>query len=147
MASSQHESACPTDANLNGEFNTADLVYVFQSGIYEDGIPENAGCATGDWNGDADFDSGDLVVAFPGGGFEQGPSRNTSAVPEPSSAVLFLVGLLALPPRTPSSKHASATFRATCCCRTDGTSWRLLPNGKPSQFLAPIDSSDASRLL
>ena len=59
------------DANLDGEFNSSDLVKVFQAGLYETGLP--AGWMEGDWNCDGVFDSGDLVKAFADGGFEQGP--------------------------------------------------------------------------
>ena len=61
------------DANLDGEFNTNDLVTVLQAGLYEDAISGNASWETGDWDGDADFETGDLVVALQGGGFEVGP--------------------------------------------------------------------------
>ena len=80
------------DSNLDGEFNSRDFVTVFEAGRYETG--EAAGWAEGDWNGDFEFGSSDLVVAFADGGYEQGPRVN--AVPEPSSAVLFVIGLLAL---------------------------------------------------
>lgn len=60
------------DANLDGQFNSADLVTVFQSGQYEDGIPGNSGWTEGDWNGDGEFSSSDLVKAFQDGGYEQG---------------------------------------------------------------------------
>ncbi len=55
------------DSNLDGRFDSGDLVSVFQAGKYEDGVPGNAGWAEGDWNGDGDFDSGDLVSAFQAG--------------------------------------------------------------------------------
>jgi hypothetical protein len=61
------------DSNLDGEFNTADLVQVFQAGLYEDTVDGNAGWASGDWNGDANFNSRDLVLAFQSGGYEAGP--------------------------------------------------------------------------
>ena len=77
------------DSNLDGEFNTGDLVAAFGAGEYEDNVPMNSTWATGDWNGDLDFDSGDLVAAFQQGGFEQGP-RPSATVPEPTS----LIGLL-----------------------------------------------------
>ncbi|MCP4192505.1 MAG: EF-hand domain-containing protein [Planctomycetaceae bacterium] len=80
------------DSNLDGEFNTGDLIEVFQAGEYEDGLNRNSNWAEGDWNADGDFDSSDLVVAFANGGYEQRPAAN--AVPEPSSAVLLIVGLL-----------------------------------------------------
>ena len=63
------------DANLDGEFNSGDLVAVFQAGEYEDVEEYNSGWATGDWNGDGVFDSSDLVVAFQDGGYEKGSSR------------------------------------------------------------------------
>ena len=83
------------DANLDGEFNSGDLVDVFQSGHYEDDLPKNSGWGDGDWNGDAEFDSGDFVVAFQDSGFERGP-RNVSSVPEPSVAVMMAIGFIGL---------------------------------------------------
>lgn len=76
------------DANLDGEFSSADLVNVFQAGEYEDSVPVNSTWSEGDWNADGDFTSGDLVRAFQDGGYEQGPRAAVSAVPEPSAAWL-----------------------------------------------------------
>jgi hypothetical protein len=83
------------DANLDGEFNSSDLVEVLQAGEYEDDIAFNSGWVEGDWNGDSDFTSGDLVAALQDGGFEQGPLP--VAVPEPtfSWAVLICLGIWA----------------------------------------------------
>ncbi|MEZ6116336.1 MAG: hypothetical protein R3C28_07155 [Pirellulaceae bacterium] len=39
------------DANLDGEFNSSDLVAIFEVGEYEDTILNNSGWADGDWNG------------------------------------------------------------------------------------------------
>jgi hypothetical protein len=57
------------DINLNGVFNTGDLVRVFQAGQYADAIVGNSTWETGDWNGDGEFDSADIVLAFQTGGF------------------------------------------------------------------------------
>ena len=84
------------DADLDGEFNTTDLVKVFQAGQYEDDIAGNSGWAQGDWNGDKDFTTNDLVIAFQGGGFEKGPRQAAAAVPEPASLVLLGFGLIGL---------------------------------------------------
>ncbi len=54
----------PGDSNLDGIFDSRDLVLVFQAGQYEDAIAENAGWLEGDWNGDREFTSSDLVAAF-----------------------------------------------------------------------------------
>jgi hypothetical protein len=78
------------DSNLEGEFNSSDLVQVFSRGEYEDTIAGNSTWADGDWNGDADFNSSDLVTAFSDGGFELGPRPEAMAVPEPSAAVLLV---------------------------------------------------------
>jgi hypothetical protein len=61
------------DANLDGFFDSSDLVAVFVAGEYEDGIVGNSGWATGDWNGDGEFDSSDLVAAFQTGAYELRP--------------------------------------------------------------------------
>ncbi|MCA9166221.1 MAG: PEP-CTERM sorting domain-containing protein [Planctomycetales bacterium] len=79
------------DANLNQVFDTADLVQVFAAGKYESG--EAAGWEQGDWDGNGLFDTSDLVAAFVDGGYENGPRANVAAVPEPSSMMLFAVGL------------------------------------------------------
>lgn len=77
------------DANLDGIFNSQDLVYVFQQGEYEDQLPRNSGWADGDWNGDGEFTSADLVQAFAEGAYTaeaspndglQRPLRRTPAV-------------------------------------------------------------------
>jgi len=82
------------DANLDLRFDSSDFVEVFQKGKYETGSA--AGWAEGDWSGDALFDSSDFVAAFQMGGYEKGPRAAVSAVPEPSSMVLALLGSLAL---------------------------------------------------
>ena len=84
------------DANLDGEFNTADLVEVFQAGQYEDAVDLNSTWATGDWNGDGDFNSRDLVFAFQDGGFEKGPRAAVHAVPEPSTTMLVAIAMICL---------------------------------------------------
>jgi hypothetical protein len=82
------------DANLNGVFNTGDLVHVFKEGEYEDTEVGNSTWETGDWNGDGDFGSGDLVLSFQTGAFEgqprlpKHPGANNS-VPEPSAWLLL----------------------------------------------------------
>jgi hypothetical protein len=81
------------DANLDGEFQSLDLVQLFQAGTYEDGIVENSLWQTGDWTGDKEFTSSDLVLAFEDGGYEQGPRPRGSSVPEPNAGVLFMVGI------------------------------------------------------
>jgi hypothetical protein len=85
------------DSDLNGEFNSRDLVFVFQAGQYEDGAAGNSNWATGDWNGSGDFESGDFVMAFQAGGYEKGPRAAVAAVPEPSSlgTILIAIGALA----------------------------------------------------
>jgi hypothetical protein len=83
------------DSNLDGLFNSTDLVLVFQAGQFEDGTVGNSNWEAGDWNGDAEFNSSDFVVAFQAGGYEQGPRGAVSAVPEPGTAWLALSGLLA----------------------------------------------------
>ena len=84
------------DSNLDGQFNSGDFVTVFTAGQYEDAVAGNSTWATGDWNGDGDFNSSDFVTAFSAGGYEIGPRAAVSAVPEPSSIVLLLIGMSAL---------------------------------------------------
>jgi hypothetical protein len=80
------------DANLDGEFNSADLVNVLASGTYEADL--DSVWSTGDFNGDGRTNSSDLVAALSDGGYEMGPRGAVAAVPEPSSCALILAGLL-----------------------------------------------------
>jgi len=72
------------DANLDGVFDSRDLVNVFAAGEYEDSLVDNSKWETGDWNGDCEFTTRDLIVAFQDGGYERPAAA--SAVPEPTSA-------------------------------------------------------------
>ncbi|MCA9214580.1 MAG: lamin tail domain-containing protein, partial [Planctomycetales bacterium] len=57
------------DSNLDGVFDSGDLVQIFARAEYEDGIAGNSGWADGDWNCDGEFSSGDLVDAFKVGSY------------------------------------------------------------------------------
>ena len=64
------------DSNLDGVFNSGDLIHVFQRGTYEDGIAANSGWQDGDWNGDGEFDSGDLVFVFQEGTYSNASTNS-----------------------------------------------------------------------
>ncbi len=98
------------DANVDGEFNSGDLVFVFTAGKYE--TNEAAGWAQGDWDGDGAFGSSDFVVAFSDGGYEVGPRQAVRAVPEPSGlTLLLLAGLMSQRAlRQKSHKRGQASF-------------------------------------
>ncbi len=57
------------DTNLDGRFDSSDLVLAFQMGRYEQGNGATADWSSGDWNGDGMFDSADLVLAFQSGNY------------------------------------------------------------------------------
>ncbi|MCA9151203.1 MAG: lamin tail domain-containing protein, partial [Planctomycetales bacterium] len=55
------------DVDLDGKFDSHDLVLVFQVGEYEDGIAGNSSWADGDWDGDGDFTTSDFTFALQNG--------------------------------------------------------------------------------
>ncbi|MCA9166130.1 MAG: hypothetical protein KDB23_00610 [Planctomycetales bacterium] len=57
------------DADLNGFFDSGDLINVFAAGHYEDDHENNAFWSVGDWDGDGEFNTSDLVWAFQDGGY------------------------------------------------------------------------------
>jgi hypothetical protein len=63
------EHAGPGDANRDRNFNSSDLLVVFQKGKYE--TNELAGWSDGDWTDNARFETDDLVVALQAGTYEQ----------------------------------------------------------------------------
>ncbi len=82
------------DVDLDGQFNSGDLVAMFAAGKYETGAA--AGYADGDFDGDGRFGTTDLVTAFADGGYEAGPRAAVAAVPEPSSMALIGLAGMAL---------------------------------------------------
>lgn len=76
------------DANLDGEFNSGDLIGVFQAGKYE--TEQVASWSEGDWNGDRLVNTADLITAFQDGGYEKGPSA-VASVPEPTCGFGLLI--------------------------------------------------------
>ena len=80
------------DANLDGMFDSRDLVEVFVAGKYETVL--KAGWAQGDWDGDGLFGSSDLVVSFQDDGYERGLRAAVTAVPEPGSGILLAAVLV-----------------------------------------------------
>lgn len=75
------------DSNFDGHFDSGDLVVAFIAGKYE--LEEVAGWREGDWNIDRQFDSNDFVTAMQFGQYENG---SVATVPEPSAALLLIVG-------------------------------------------------------
>jgi hypothetical protein len=67
------------DANLDGIFNSSDLIDVLAAGQYEDGVPGNSRWATGDWNCDGEFNTSDILLAFQKGGYSTAATAAASA--------------------------------------------------------------------
>jgi hypothetical protein len=106
------------DANLDGQFNSVDLVAVFEVGEYRDAMVGNSTWAEGDWNGDGDFDDQDLVGVFTTGGYEQGVRPRPSPVPEPSAGLALGIGwglLTILQSRRRITPQVTQTRSATAC--------------------------------
>jgi hypothetical protein len=68
------------DANLDGVFNSADLVQIFSTGEYEDGVPHNSGWADGDFDCDGEFTSSDIIKAMQTGSYSPAALPASSAV-------------------------------------------------------------------
>ena len=70
------------DVNIDRIFNSTDLIIVFTTGEYEDGVAGNSLWSSGDWNCDGEFDTSDLVTAFQTGSYQLGaaPGAQTAAV-------------------------------------------------------------------
>ena len=52
------------DVNLDGMFNSSDLISIFQSSEYEDNVASNSTWREGDWNCDGDFTTSDFIHVF-----------------------------------------------------------------------------------
>ena len=83
----------PGDANGDGIFDSADLVFVFTSNEYEDDFEANSDWTNGDWNGDNEFDSSDFIVAFQGDRYEA--ESIFATVPEPAVSTFTFTAFIA----------------------------------------------------
>ena len=95
------------DANLDGLFNSGDLVQVFQVGEYEDDVPGNSTWAEGDWNFDGEFTSSDLVLAL-----QRGNYVARAVAVRPSSTALSDVAAGAITQQAPDQQVG---FGIRCC--------------------------------
>ena len=96
----------PGDANLDGFFDSRDIVAVFIAGEYSDGVDGNSGWSDGDWNCDGDFTSEDIVLAFQYGGYVAKAQPHTHDLATEIAAVAAAV-------RTPLVvQHESSAFTA-----------------------------------
>lgn len=80
------------DSNLDGHFDSADLLRVLAAGQYNDQLAGNSSWQTGDWTGDGEFDSADVLLAMQTGRYEQAARQ----VPEPLGWHNWLLGLWCL---------------------------------------------------
>ncbi len=80
-----HFNSAAGDANLDGVFDSTDLVQVLQANEYEDDIEGNSTWAEGDWNCDGDFDAHDLIRALQTGRYVRDGAAATSAAQSVSS--------------------------------------------------------------
>ncbi len=69
------------DVTLDGIFNSSDLIAVFNTGEYEDGVDSNSTWIDGDWNGDGEFSSADLLRVFQEGTYVAEAQRAATAGP------------------------------------------------------------------
>ncbi|MCA9213040.1 MAG: hypothetical protein KDB27_08245 [Planctomycetales bacterium] len=69
------------DVNGDGQFDSADLVRIFQAGEYEDDHSVNSTWQDGDFNGDGEFTSSDFVFAFTYGNYEVANARSDQPNP------------------------------------------------------------------
>ena len=60
------------DSNLDGVFDSKDIIDVFSAGEYQDDLSLNSSWVTGDWNGDGEFDSNDIIAALQTGAYSNG---------------------------------------------------------------------------
>ena len=96
------------DADLDGMFNSHDIVLTFQIGEYEDLLQGNSTWAEGDWDSDGDFTSADIVLAFQGGGYES-PAQMRQNPSEVTTMNLTAAAVAAIPaPTAPEGSSADA---------------------------------------
>ena len=117
------------DADLNGAFDSGDMVAVFVLGQYEDAIVGNSSWSSGDWDGDLEFHTSDLVVAFQGGAYEA--RGRVAPVPEPTSGAGSAALAVWLLLRASNSQEHRRKIRATLGA-PGGFSGRTDANPRPS---------------
>jgi hypothetical protein len=111
------------DADLDGYFDSHDLIVVLSEGKYENGLP--ATWSQGDWNGDRRFATSDLVAALRDGGYQAGRRAPSVAVPEGAASSVWALALaLALFAVRSRTRQSCSRTRQSCsrtrqsCSRT-----------------------------
>ncbi len=83
------------DANLDGTFDSGDLVLLWQQGEFEDDLASNSTWAEGDWNGDGEFDTHDLIFAMQDGAY----AESAAAIAEDDSIAPLALATVVMPTR------------------------------------------------
>ena len=68
------------DSNADGQFDSRDLVHVFQSTEYADNVANNSTFDEGDWNRDGEFNSEDLTFVFQSGNYQHANRKIAAAL-------------------------------------------------------------------
>ncbi len=106
------------DSNLDGIFNSTDLINVFQVGEYEDGVPLNSTWADGDWDGDGDFTTRDMILAFQQGDYVAAAQSAGESSPAESLVTAELASAIAASASTARPLSEEAGSRAQSVHRT-----------------------------
>ena len=143
------------DANLDGVFDSADFVHVFQTSEYEDSIVGNSTWSDGDWDCDGDFTTLDLVLAFQSGSYEDAAPRAATAT-GPIAAIGATRDNDGNPLRLQASKHAMSQEGIDHCASHAAAlqqfldSWAerttIFDEDRTTELPSPVDLSNDLRL-
>lgn len=94
------------DSNLNGVFDSQDLVTIFRAGKFEDAVAYNSTWSEGDWNCDGDVTTRDFVWAFLAGGYTSANASPHSQTQRLKAVAAAVANAWTIHP-SPSSETAS----------------------------------------
>ena len=115
------------DANLDGRFDSSDLVQIFAAGQYEDSVDANSGWATGDWTCDHEFNTSDLVAAFQAGAYAPNATAAATATTSSGGPTLTLLSNIAGSLHDQATSHAETDGKTTAIPRFDREDRPLRP--------------------
>ena len=101
------------DANLDGAFDSSDLVQVFEASEYEDLIAGNSTWSEGDWNCDGEASTRDMVNAFIDGAYQEAAAIRQAETSLTDAALRDIAGAMGDVPTTPANESNNTTLTGT----------------------------------